>query len=170
MSVTIDVTTHVDPDTTDAVWALYDAVFADQPDRDAWQAMWQTHTSRPGFRIARATTESGTLVGFVYGYTGAAGQWWTDRAIEHLPHEVASTWLGGHLEVVSLAVAPDHRQRGIGRALMEALLTPAGHDRSVLMTTADPTDAAHRLYLATGWHVIGPGIRPHTVIMATSRA
>ncbi len=39
------------------------------------------------------------------------------------------------------------------------------HDRLLLMTTADDTDPARRLYASEGWHVLGPGIGDDTAIM-----
>ena len=127
--------------------------------------MWDRHVERPGFRPAVAIADDGGLAGFVYGYTGAAGQWWTDRAAEVLLPDVAQEWLGGHLEVVSIAVALEHRGNGIGRRLLERFLTGAEHRRGVLMTTADPADPAHRLYRQTGWEILGTGLREGTVIM-----
>ena len=54
---------------------------------------------------------------------------------------------------------------GVGRALLRALLDGLGHDRLLLMATADATDPARRLYAAEGWVVLGPGIGDGTVIM-----
>ena len=105
------------------------------------------------------------LVGFAYGYTGDKGQWWTDNALEILNPDVAEAWLGGHFELVSVAVRESARGTGIGRELMRALLDGLPHERSVLMTSSDASDPARRLYEPEGWHVLGPGIREGTVIM-----
>ena len=155
----------VDADDTDAVWSVYDAVFGDFSDEDTWRAaVWDKHTARNGFRIARAH-EGEVLVGFAYGYTGDKGQWWTDRAFETLGPEVAEAWLGGHFELVSLGVLGSRRGRGIGRKLMRTVLDGLRHEVSVLMTSSEAADPARRLYAAEGWHVLGPGIREGTVIM-----
>ena len=151
-----------------ALWPVYDAVFGDHDSYEGWRdAVWDRHRSRAGFRLARAYADG--LVGFAYGYTGERGQWWTDNARAALPSDVADAWLGGHFEVVSLGVLPGQRGRGTGRALLRALLAGVEHDRLLLMTTADATDPARRLYAAEGWEVLGPGIGEGTVIMGRRR-
>lgn len=147
------------------VWSVYDPVFGDQPDVATWRGSgWDRHTDRDGFRLARAR-EGSDLVGFAYGYTGRDGQWWTDHVRTTLPPDVASAWLDGHFELVSIGVLPGARGRGTGRALMRSLLADLPHDRLLLMTTADADDPARRLYAAEGWHVLGPGIGHDTVVM-----
>ena len=163
--VTYRADTEVGDVDADEVFGVYDQVFGDQPDRRTWRAaVWDRHAARDGFRLVRAH-DGPTLVGFAYGYTGEVGQWWTDHARGVLAPEVARAWLGGHFEVVSLAVVADGRQRGTGRALLRLLVDGLPHDRLLLMTTADPADPARRLYATEGWHVLGPGIGDATVIM-----
>lgn len=149
----------------DELWLLYRTVFDDFDDLGTWRdQVWDRHSARTGFRLALAR-EGGALVGFAYGYTGEPGQWWTDRAAAALHPEVASDWLGGHFEVVSLGVAETARSRGVGRRLLTALTDGLSHSRWVLMTTSDADDPARRLYRSTGWAVIGPGISDEQVIM-----
>jgi GNAT superfamily N-acetyltransferase len=148
------------------VWVVYDSVFGDHPDYDAWrEAVWDKHRGREGFRLARAYDDDDMLVGFAYGYTGESGQWWTDNARKVLEPDVADRWLGGHFEVVSIGVAAAVRRTGIGRALMRAVTDGLDHDRLLLMTTSDPGDPARALYASEGWRLIGPGIGNGTVIM-----
>jgi ribosomal protein S18 acetylase RimI-like enzyme len=148
-----------------SIWPLYESVFGDYPTFEAWrEAVWDKHRTRGGFRLARAY-DAGALVGFAYGYTGQAGQWWTDNVHKTLPPEVADAWLGGHFEVVSLGVARTARRAGFGRRLLHALVDDLGHDRLLLMTTDDGADPARRLYASDGWQVIGPGIGDATVVM-----
>ena len=145
--------------------SIYRAVFPDHPDDRAWrEEVWDRHTARPGFRLARAYADAG-LVGFAYGYTGDLGQWWTDTVTSVLEPEVARTWLGGHFEVVSLGVLAAARGRGTGRQLMQALVRGLPQERLLLQTTADPADPARRLYASEGWQVLGPGAGDHTVVM-----
>ena len=147
------------------VWSVYDPVFGDRPDLATWrEAVWDRHTERDGFRLARAR-EGGELVGFAYGYTGRDGQWWTDHVRTTLPPDVAGAWLSGHFELVSLGVLPTARRDGTGRALMRSLLAGLPHDRLLLMTTADADDPARRLYATEGWTVLGTGIGDDTVAM-----
>jgi ribosomal protein S18 acetylase RimI-like enzyme len=151
------------------VFEVYDEVFGDQPDQTAWRRdVWDRHARREGFRVARAHAQ-GRLLGFAYGYTGAAGQWWTDQAARVLGPEVARAWLGGHFELVSVGVRADARGRGIGRALMELLCDELPQQRCVLMTTADDEDPARRLYAQLRWEVLGPGLRDGQVIMGRQR-
>jgi ribosomal protein S18 acetylase RimI-like enzyme len=164
-----DVVTSVSEADTEELWPVYDAVFADQPDRDAWRhAVWDPHTGRPGFRLARAY-EDGRLVGFGYGYTGERGQWWTDQAAQVLAPALAAEWLGGHFELVSIGVLAEARGRGHATRLMRALTDDLPHARWVLMTTADADDPARHLYAGLGWQVIGSGLDDGQVIMGRRR-
>ena len=148
-----------------AVRPVYQAVFGDHASFDAWrEAVWDRHRGRDGFRIARAY-DGAAIVGFAYGYTGEAGQWWTDNARQVLEPSVAEAWLGGHFELVSVGVLASARRAGIGRALLHALLDGLPHERMLLMTTDDAADPARLLYASEGWQVLGPGIGDGTVIM-----
>ena len=103
------------------LWPVYDAVFRDHDNETSWrETVWERHAARDGFRWAQARRD-GRLVGFAYGYPGAAGQWWTDTAAEALASDVAARWLGGHFELGSIGVLPDHRGRGLGRRLLPAV-------------------------------------------------
>lgn len=152
------------------VWPVYEAVFGDHSDYQSWrEAVWDRHAARAGFRLARAY-DGELLVGFVYGYTGENGQWWTDNARKVLQPDIGATWLGGHFELVSLGVRDAHRRGGIGRQLMQVLVQDLPHERLLLMTTSDSAHAARRLYASEGWHVLGPGTGDGTVIMGKRTA
>jgi ribosomal protein S18 acetylase RimI-like enzyme len=170
---TYDLVTSVTDADGREVFAVYDAVFGDQPDHDAWRSgVWDRHASRRGFRLARARNGvggRGRLVGFAYGYTGEPGQWWTDRAAAILGPEVAGLWLGGHFELVSIGVLADARGSGIGSALLRCMCEGLTQERWTLMTTADADDPARRLYARAGWEVLGPGLRDGQVIMGRRR-
>ncbi len=163
--VRTDLVTTVTPADTAAVWEVYDQVFADAS-YGAWlESAWGRHTARTGFRLARAFVGP-RLVGFGYGYTGERGQFWSDAAASVLGEELAASWVGGHFEVVTLGVLPDHRRSGRAAALLSELAADLPHERWLLMTTADPDDPARRLYGRAGWDVLGPGLSPDRVIMA----
>ncbi len=149
-----------------SLWTVYNAVFPDRQGLDDWRsAVWDRHSGRAGFRLARAY--AGTdLIGFAYGYEGQPGQWWTDNARRVLAPEVADAWLGGHFELVSIGVLGRARGIGVGRGLLRRITEGLSSRRCLLMTTADEADPARRLYASDGWRVIGPGIGEAQVIMA----
>ena len=137
------------------VFGVYDAVFRDGAELTAWlDSPWGRHLARAGFRLATAR-ESRRLIGFAWGYTGALGQHWSDLVADSLPRPVADTWLGGHFELVELAVLEEFRRRGVGGRLHDVLLDDLPHERALLSTTDDENDPAVRLYRARGWMSLG---------------
>jgi ribosomal protein S18 acetylase RimI-like enzyme len=164
-----DLVSEVTDADTDELWPAYDEVFGDQTDYRGWRSgVWDRHTGREGFRLARAY-DDGRLVGFAYGYTGEHGQWWTDKAATVLDSALAEEWLGGHFELVSVGVLATHRGRRVGQGLMRGLTDDLPHERWLLMTTADADDPARHLYAREGWQVVGPGLSPGQVIMGRQR-
>lgn len=148
------------------LWPAYDAVFGDQPDEVTWRAeVWDRHLAREGFRLAVLIAIDGRVLGFAYGYTGEHGQWWTDQVARTLAPDVAEEWLGGHFELVSIGVLDQARGRGHGATLLRAVTDGLPHERRLLMTTADSSDPARRLYAADGWRVLGQGVGDHTVVL-----
>jgi broad specificity phosphatase PhoE/GNAT superfamily N-acetyltransferase len=113
------------------------------------------HAARPGFRCTTLLL-AGTVAGFAYGYTGRRGQWWTDTVAARVPAALADEWLGGHFELVEVAVAPEHQGRGFGAALVDHLLLGLPHDRA-LLTTYDDERPAPRLYRRLGWDRLATG-------------
>jgi len=135
------------------VWPVYRHVFDDLPDERTWRAdLWDRHCARAGFRLATATLD-GDLVGFAWGYTGQRGQWWSDQVDAALPD--LAHLVGGHFELVELAVLPHARGTGSGTGLHDLLLRDLPHANALLSTSPDPDDAGHRLYTRRGWHVVG---------------
>lgn len=169
MTVHVDVVATVtDRFVRDELWPTYRSVFGDFDDREAWrEQVWDRHSARSGFGLALART-GGRLIGFGYGYTGDHGQWWTDTAATVLHPNVATDWLGGHFELVSIGVEEGARGAGVGRRLMIALTEGLEQSRWLLMTSSDPDDPARRLYRSTGWAVVGPGFSADRVIMGRS--
>ncbi len=144
---------------TDAVWPLYNAVFGDFAARETWQQeTWDRHRGRDGFRLATAYDEpgeGGSLLGFGWCYLGERGQYWSDLVVRTLPRDVTDEWVGGHLEVVELAVAPAARGRGLGGRLLDLMVADRGARRGLLGTSADEDDPAVRLYRSRGWRALG---------------
>lgn len=137
------------------VFEVYAAVFGGDDDFAAWrESPWERHRARPGFRLATAR-EDGRLAGFGWGCTGNRGEYWPDLVAGSLPAQVADEWVGGHFELVELAVLPDVRGRGAGRRLHDVLLDGLPHDRALLSTDADEAEPAVRLYRSRGWTTLG---------------
>ncbi|HWC23226.1 MAG TPA: GNAT family N-acetyltransferase [Flexivirga sp.] len=135
------------------VFALYDTVFADFADEDAWrEQMFDRHRARDGYRLVVALDDE-RLLGFAWGFRGERGQYWPDLVARTLP-DVGAEWVGGHFEFVELAVDPAARRQGIGRRLHDALLDGLT-GRALLGTSADETDPAVRLYRSCGWRTLG---------------
>ncbi|MEV4349434.1 GNAT family N-acetyltransferase [Actinoplanes sp. NPDC049596] len=123
-----------------------------------------THAGRAGFTCL-AAWDRGRIVGFAYGYTGDFGQWWTDQIAAVVPPEVSAEWLGGHFEVVELAVRPSQERRDIGSALHDALLAGLLHRVALLTATDDENAPARRLYHRKGWRVLAEEVFDGAVLM-----
>ncbi|MFK4082473.1 GNAT family N-acetyltransferase [Kribbella sp. NPDC020789] len=119
--------------------------------QDRWHDRRSGSDCRSGHG-ARAGSD-GEVVGFAYGFTGRRGQWWSDRIAAAILPEMAAEWIGGHFEVVELAVLPQAQGQGIGTALMTALVDGLPHRRMLLTTYADDRPAP-RLYRRLGWQVL----------------
>ncbi|MGZ4610726.1 MAG: GNAT family N-acetyltransferase [Actinomycetes bacterium] len=139
--------------------AAFGAADYDEPEESIERFLAEqlpAHTSRAGFRCATVRL-AGALAGFAYGYTGARGQWWSDRIAASAPPSVVDEWLGGHFEFVELAVDPRHQGRGFATALHDRLLLDLPHPRALLTTYRDERPAP-RLYRRLGWQLLAPGV------------
>ena len=135
------------------LWRVYDEVFGDQDSLAIWrQEVLDRHSEREGFRLAVARCEH-EIVGFAYGYIGERGQPWADRVAAALPPAVADEWVGGHFELVDLAVLESHRRHGGGRRLHDVLMD--GESRRALLSTDDADTPAVLLYRSRGWQRLG---------------
>lgn len=140
------------------VFAAAFGAYGEEPadaDRFATEQL-PTHADREDFRLVAARVD-GRVVGFAYGFTGRRGQWWPDRIAEAVSAELAEEWIGGHFEVVELAVHPDAQRNGLGTALMTALMSGLPHDKALLTTYSDDRPAP-RLYRRLGWQVLVPDL------------
>jgi ribosomal protein S18 acetylase RimI-like enzyme len=147
----------------DEVFAVYDAVFGDHPDLAEWrEALYDKHCARDGFRLAVAR-DGERLVGFAWGYVGLRGQYWSDWVVRELPAEVTEDWVGGHFELVELAVLEECRRHGLGRRLHDVLLDGVQSDRGLLSTDNHDSPAV-RLYASHGWLKLGE-LSPEVQVM-----
>ena len=137
---------------------------------DDWARDWlPRHSERDAFRFLVAIADDGTVAGFAYGYTGGAGQWWTDRVAAAMDEESRRGWLEPpHFEVVELHVRPEDQRSGVGSRLLDALLAGLPHRQALLSTQVD-NDKARPFYEKHGWEVVvdrlsfGPGYAPFCV-------
>lgn len=126
------------------------------------------HAERDDFLFLVAR-EEGAIVGFGYGYTGAYGQWWTERVAAALSASQRAEWLDApHFEVVELHVRPSAQRRGVGSALLAQLLSRQPHDR-VVLSTQRGSRKARGFYAKNGWSELadvdfGPGYPPYLVL------
>jgi ribosomal protein S18 acetylase RimI-like enzyme len=111
----------------------------------------------PGFHCWVAS-EDDRVVGFAYGYETREipAEGWYGLVREAVGPAAAEQWLAGQFSVVWIAVHPDRRGRGIGRALLERLLAGAGTDRAWLITH-DLDTPAQALYRSLGFQHLGRG-------------
>jgi GNAT superfamily N-acetyltransferase len=137
--------------------AIYRAAFTvppyNKPEAEvaAFARALPTQLDRAAFRFVGAfEPDTRRLVGFAYGYTSAAGQWWYETVKLALPEPAASYWLANTFQFVEIAVAPQAQGQGIGGRLHDHLLQGLEHDRAILSTLQAET-VAHHLYRARGW-------------------
>jgi ribosomal protein S18 acetylase RimI-like enzyme len=117
------------------------------------------HAGRNGFRFFAAFEPGGRLAGFVYGYTGAPGQWWYDKVAAKLDATTRAEWLERpHFELTELAVDPPYQGRGIGSALHDRVLGSSHEERALLSALAENVRVI-RFYEERGWRVLLPELR-----------
>jgi len=137
---------------------------------DEWAHEWlPRHAARDGFRFFAALDDDGRVAGFAYGYTGGAGQWWTDRVAAALDEAARREWLEpAHYEVVELHVRPEDQRTGLGTRLLDTLLDGLPHRQALLSTQVDNAKA-RPFYEKHGWELVvpelsfGPGYAPFCV-------
>ena len=111
---------------------------------------------RPDIEAVAARNADGQLTGFAYGH----GWRWaeqTDDWADQLKGRLAGAagGLDGRFAVYLLAVHPWHRRAGLGRQLLQTLLS-ATNTGAWLITRDEPTPAM-ALYQREGWEPIGHG-------------
>lgn len=116
------------------------------------------HSQRAGFRAVAAYDATGVVVGFSYGYQGAAGQWWHDEVRRTLSPAAARTWLVDPFELCELHVRPDCQGRGLGQQLLTAVLDGCPQ-KTVVLSTPEGPSRAWRLYRRLGFVDVRRGHR-----------
>jgi ribosomal protein S18 acetylase RimI-like enzyme len=138
---------------------------------DEWARDWlPRHAERDWFRFLVALRDADESVdGFAYGYTGGAGQWWTDRVTAAMDADTRRRWLEpAHFEVVELHVRPEAQRAGVGSRLLAELLDGIPH-RQALLSTQVENAKARPFYEKHGWQIVvgrlsfGPGYAPFCV-------
>jgi len=89
---------------------------------------------RPGYEGFVALMESGDVAGLGYAYKGCAGQWWYDTVASQLDRSTKQRWMGDCCELVELAVAPALQGTGVGRVLLERILSTRTEQTCILST------------------------------------
>lgn len=136
------------------VHASYSAEYPAAPPFAEWRdGLWSRHRRRPGFDLIVARSGD-RIAGIAWAYVGDRGQYWSDAVAASLPDDIADTWIGGHLEVVELIVAPEFRRQGVGTRLLATLLERSSVDRA-LLSVRDSAVPARSLYRSLGWHELG---------------
>jgi ribosomal protein S18 acetylase RimI-like enzyme len=164
----------------DALTAVYLAAMRPDPAQlPGRRSIMERHTAYDGFRALAVTAdaadaagepgrpgqpgrpgepgepgEPGRIVGFSYGFRGAAGQWWHDVVVAALTvtsgRELAAAWLADSLEIAEVHVHPDFHRRGIGRSLVLGL-AEGRPERTAVLSTQDANSPARRLYRGLGF-------------------
>lgn len=138
---------------------VYHDAFSEPPYRSTPESALQWAHERlahqagyPAFRLVTAQ-DADAVIGFGYGLLGADDQWFTQTVRARLSPELAQRWLGGHAELVELAVRAQHRGRGWGGRLHDAVvahLADAGA-RTALLVVDEAAPPARALYAGRGW-------------------
>ncbi|MFI7010649.1 GNAT family N-acetyltransferase [Streptomyces sp. NPDC050145] len=108
------------------------------------------HMTYPGARALGATTESGRLVGFVYGMPNDRLHWWSTVVEPYLRARGTEDWLDDSFVITELHVHPGYQNRGIGRTLITTITDTALQPRSIL-SAIDHESPARGLYRSLGY-------------------
>ena len=113
-----------------------------------------SHVHSAGFVGVLARDADDAVVGFGYGYHGRPGDWWHDvvaRALgQQLSRRETRDWLDDSFELAELHVHPSRHGEGIGRCVLESVLSRAEGATAVL-STHDRDSPARNLYRSAGF-------------------
>jgi|SRR5215469_4633086 len=102
---------------------------------------------KPGFELVTAVSNS-SLVGFSFGYTFPAGEWWADST-----RPTQDVLDASKCAVIELDVRRAFQGQGIGKRLLRELLS--GRAEKFATLAATPGSMAHAMYIRWGWHTVG---------------
>lgn len=137
----------------DEIVALYAEVYAQPPYEEGPEQVGQfrtrllAETALEGFSVV-AARDGDRLAGLAYGWTMAAGSWWS-RADRQPPPEVHDS---AKLAVMEWIVEPGRQGAGIGAGLLRRLL--ANRAESWATLASDPRSAARLIYHRAGWQQV----------------
>ncbi|RZS31437.1 acetyltransferase (GNAT) family protein [Herbihabitans rhizosphaerae] len=100
--------------------------------------------------VTRCAVDDGRMIGLAVGWPGSTSTWWSDRVRPALIASGTEVWLDGAFEVCELHVHPVHHGRGIGTALLRALLSGRTEERAALSVRAI-NEGAERFYERHGF-------------------
>lgn len=144
---------------------------------DQRRILWAANSTSPGFTASVALGHDSTvapdpadrnqvLLGIAYGFPGQSTSWWyreVHRGLRAAGMSAgdATATLADYDEVSEVHVMPGHQGHGIGRRLMEDLLSRLGSPTALLSTpeVADGTNAAWTLYRDLGFRDLLRGFR-----------
>lgn len=114
---------------------------------------WPWYIERPGFRLVVAELD-GAPVGFTFGFQLTPETGWWDGFLDPVDVETAREWDGRTFAIIELAVAGQHRHRGIAHHLHEALLSDRP-ERRVTLTVRPEAEAVTAMYRHWGYEAVG---------------
>jgi len=110
----------------------------------------QMHLGRRGFVAVVALDVDEELIGFGYGYLGRRGEWWHDIVVNALGRELSDRWMPDAFELAELHVLPEHQGKGLGRRILDDVISRAT-GRTVVLSTHDRESPARMLYRSVGF-------------------
>jgi ribosomal protein S18 acetylase RimI-like enzyme len=135
----------------DGVVAVYKRVWGG----DSKEYALYRHATYPGFKGVAAVARDGAVLGAVYGYTDAPGQWWHEHIAAVLGSAETARRLTGSFAVTELAVLPEWRRNGFGRLLLREVLRDLPNNGATLSTQIE-NRLARALYESEGWRYLIP--------------
>ena len=115
--------------------------------------MLQARRAEPG-HSCRYVADAGQVVAFAWGSSIPPGSWWPTQLARVLGPAVVEDLLSG-TAVSDLGVRSSHRRRGLGRAVLDALLADLDVvGGPVHLGTQADNDASRRLYEQAGFSTV----------------